>query len=111
MTSVSYKEGVGALRPLFAAYATWFIRDGLNRLFTIILSLLEAREGLLLIDEFENGLHHSVQLMIWQTIFQLSSTLMFSLCYHPQPRCCRNIPKGRGEISRGRYASSIDPHR
>ena len=49
--------------------------DGLNRLFAIVLSLLEARGGLLLIDEFENGLHHSVQLKIWQTIFQLSSNL------------------------------------
>ena len=49
--------------------------DGLNRLFAIIPSLLEARGGLLLIDEFENGLHHSVQLKVWQTIFQLARDL------------------------------------
>ena len=49
--------------------------DGLNRLFTIILSLLEARGGLLLIDEFENGLHHTVQLNTWHTIFQLAQKL------------------------------------
>ena len=49
--------------------------DGLNRLFGIILSLVNAREGLLLVDEFENGLHHTVQLDVWRTIFQLAQTL------------------------------------
>ena len=49
--------------------------DGLNRLFTIILTLLQARKGLLLIDEFENGLHHTVQLDTWHIIFQLAREL------------------------------------
>ena len=49
--------------------------DGLNRLFGIILSLVNARGGLLLVDEFENGLHHTVQLDVWRTIFQLAQTL------------------------------------
>ncbi len=49
--------------------------DGLNRLFGIILSLVNAHGGLLLVDEFENGLHHTVQLDVWRTIFQLAQTL------------------------------------
>ncbi len=49
--------------------------DGLNRLFGIILSLVNARGGLLLVDEFENGLHYSVQLDAWRTIFRLAQTL------------------------------------
>ena len=49
--------------------------DGLNRLFGIILSLVNARGGLLLVDEFENGLHHTVQLDAWRTIFRLAQTL------------------------------------
>lgn len=49
--------------------------DGVNRLFGIILSLCNARNGVLLIDEIENGLHHSVQTEIWRTIFRLASTL------------------------------------
>ncbi len=49
--------------------------DGLNRLFGIILSLVNARGGLLLVDEFENGLHHTVQLDVWRTIFRLAHTL------------------------------------
>lgn len=49
--------------------------DGLNRLFGIILSLVSAKGGILVIDEFENGMHHSVQLDVWRGIFKLSRAL------------------------------------
>lgn len=49
--------------------------DGVNRLFAIVLSLVNAKDGCLLIDEFENGLHHTVQADAWRIIFELASTL------------------------------------
>ena len=49
--------------------------DGMNRLFSIILSLVNARGGVLLIDEFENGLHYTVQLDAWRMVFQLATRL------------------------------------
>ena len=49
--------------------------DGMNRLFAIILALVNARGGLLLVDEFENGLHYSVQLDAWRIIFRLAQEL------------------------------------
>ena len=49
--------------------------DGLNRLFGIVLSLVNAKDGLLLIDEFENGMHHTVQLDAWRTVFGLAQKL------------------------------------
>jgi predicted ATPase len=49
--------------------------DGLNRLFGIVLSLVNAKDGFLLIDEFENGLHHTVQFEVWQIIFRLCQSL------------------------------------
>jgi len=49
--------------------------DGLNRLFGIALSLVNARGGLLLIDEIENGMHHTVQLDAWRVIFRLARRL------------------------------------
>lgn len=49
--------------------------DGVNRLFGIILSLCNARNGVLLVDEIENGLHYSVQEGIWRTIFRLARDL------------------------------------
>jgi AAA15 family ATPase/GTPase len=49
--------------------------DGLNRIFTIVLSLVNADNGYLLIYEFENGLHYSVQTKIWELIFMLAEKL------------------------------------
>lgn len=49
--------------------------DGVNRLFGVILSLCNARDGVLLVDEIENGLHFSVQTEIWRTIFRLAREL------------------------------------
>ena len=49
--------------------------DGINRVLTIILALVNADNGYLLIDEFENGLHYSVQEKLWEIIFKLSKKL------------------------------------
>jgi hypothetical protein len=49
--------------------------DGLNRLFGIVLSLVNAKNGLLLIDEVENGMHHTIQADLWRAIFRLSRRL------------------------------------
>ena len=47
----------------------------MNRLFSIALSLVNAKDGLLLIDEFENGMHYTVQLDAWRAIFKLAKSL------------------------------------
>ncbi|MGB3781192.1 MAG: AAA family ATPase [Tunicatimonas sp.] len=49
--------------------------DGMNRILTIILALVNSKDGYLLIDEFENGLHHKVQQDLWKMIFQLATEL------------------------------------
>ncbi|HNI45820.1 MAG TPA: AAA family ATPase, partial [Chitinophagales bacterium] len=49
--------------------------DGLNRVLTIILALVNADNGYLLIDEFENGLHYSVQETLWKMIFMVANKL------------------------------------
>ena len=49
--------------------------DGLNRLFGIVLSLVNAKDGILLIDEFENGIHYTVQLDAWRTVFRVAERL------------------------------------
>ena len=49
--------------------------EGMNRLFEMILSLVNAEEGILLLDEFENGLHYSVQLDAWRMIFRLAAEM------------------------------------
>lgn len=49
--------------------------DGINRILTMILSLLNCKDGIILIDEFETGLHYSVQKKLWDIIFLLSEEL------------------------------------
>ena len=49
--------------------------DGINRILTIILALVNADNGFLLIDEFENGLHYTVQKQLWNIIFTLAQKL------------------------------------
>lgn len=49
--------------------------DGINRILTIILALVNSDNGFLLIDEFENGLHHTVQEKLWNIIFHLAEKL------------------------------------
>ena len=47
-----------------------FFGDGANRIFIIALALVNAKNNILIIDEFEVGLHHSVQEQLWDIIFK-----------------------------------------
>lgn len=44
--------------------------DGANRLLAIALALANSRNGILLIDEAENGIHYSVQSDLWRMVFR-----------------------------------------
>lgn len=62
--------------------------DGVTRLFHIIVALVNARNGILLIDEFENGLHWSVQPKVWDIVFQLSEKLNVQVFATTHSRDC-----------------------
>ena len=42
--------------------------DGMNRLLSIMLSIMENPNSIILIDEIENGFHYSMYPMIWEAI-------------------------------------------
>lgn len=44
--------------------------DGAARIFAMALSLANIREGFLLVDEIENGIHHSIQRNFWRMVLQ-----------------------------------------
>ena len=44
--------------------------DGAVRLFGIALALVDSRDGFLLIDEVENGIHHSVHRDFWRMVLR-----------------------------------------
>ncbi len=49
--------------------------NGMQRTFGIVLALVNARDGILLIDEFENGIHYTAQPDLWRLIFQVARRL------------------------------------
>lgn len=49
--------------------------DGMLRVLQLALKLFPAKGGFLLIDEFENGLHYSVQEKIWALLFEMAERL------------------------------------
>lgn len=68
-TTVIKLKGKNTVLPLKS------MGDGINRILTIILALVNSDNGYLLIDEFENGLHYSVQEKLWKIIFTLAGDL------------------------------------
>jgi len=53
--------------------------DGILRVLQLALKIFPAKGGFLLIDEFENGLHYSVQEKIWGLIFEMAEKLNFQV--------------------------------
>jgi len=45
-----------------------FMGDGISRLLTMILAIATCRDGVVLIDEIENGIHYSAMRNIWRNI-------------------------------------------
>ena len=55
---------VGLARKIPVSY----MGDGVSRLLTIILAIATSRNGIVVIDECENGIHYSVMPKIWEGI-------------------------------------------
>lgn len=49
--------------------------EGMSRLLQLFLHAFHARSGYLTIDEFENGLHYSIQEEVWEKLFKLAKEL------------------------------------
>lgn len=49
--------------------------NGMLHMLDIVLALANARDGILLVDEIENGIHYSAQQELWQMVFRLASRL------------------------------------
>lgn len=45
-----------------------YMGDGITRIFSILLAIISLPNGILFIDEIENGIHHSVMNQVWEMI-------------------------------------------
>jgi AAA15 family ATPase/GTPase len=68
-SAVAKLKGINKQIPLGS------LGEGFKRLFNLALQLVYAQNGILLIDEFEVGLHHSVQEQIWDATLMMSKEL------------------------------------
>jgi AAA15 family ATPase/GTPase len=62
--------------------------DGVTRVFHIMLALVNAKDGILLIDEFENGLHWTVQESVWRVLFLMAAKLNVQVFCTTHSRDC-----------------------
>jgi len=60
--SIYLDIGQDALVPLTVS------GEGMVRMFSIILELISSRNGVLLIDEIDNGLHYTVMPKLWKLL-------------------------------------------
>ncbi len=81
--------------------------DGMNRILTIILALVNSQDGYLLIDEFENGLHYTVQEDLWKMIFNLANKLNVQVFATTHSDDCihafESVMNSEGNKSEGQY--------
>lgn len=72
---ISQRVPIVVLNGDDARYPLRSMGDGVNRLLTIVLSMLNCKGGVLLVDEFENGLHYTALCQLWKMIFKLAREL------------------------------------
>lgn len=58
--------GIGRMVPLP------MMGEGIGRVLTVLLAIAECRNGLVLIDEFDNGLHYSVLTEAWRVVAEFA---------------------------------------
>jgi hypothetical protein len=72
--------------------------EGMNRMLGIALALVNAKDGMLLIDEVESGLHYSVEPELWRLVFRVAARLnvqVFSTTHNWD--CIRGFQKAARE--------------
>lgn len=50
-----------------------FSGDGINKLLYIVLSIMDAKDGILLVDEIDTGFHYSMYKDLWKIVADVSS--------------------------------------
>ncbi len=71
----TFRVPVAKLKGLPGPVTIRSLGDGVSRMFGLALQMVQARNGVLLIDEIENGIHYSVQADLWRFLFALGQRL------------------------------------
>jgi AAA15 family ATPase/GTPase len=78
-----------------------FLGDGTRRVASLFLSIGAARDGVVLVDEIENGIHHSAMRPLWEVLTEaatLFNTQVFATTHsHECVAAAHEVFKARGE--------------
>jgi predicted ATPase len=66
---------VARIRGLNEPISLRSMGEGMGRILGVALALVNSRDGVLLIDEIESGLHYTVQADMWRLIFRVAHRL------------------------------------
>ena len=90
--------GLSELIPLAA------MGEGMNRIARIVLTITVPKGGIVLIDEIENGLHHSILLAVWRYIDKLAQKFDTQIIATTHSReCVRATQRASLDPDRFRY--------
>lgn len=93
--------------------------DGATRLLGMLVALVKATDGVLLIDEVENGIHYSVQSGMWKLLYESCVRLNVQLfgtthswdCVRGFQQATESSPQGAGQLIRlGWKGGRIEAH-
>ena len=62
--------------------------DGVGQVFHVVLAMVNAKNGTVFLDEFENGLHWSIQADIWDVVFNLAERMNVQVFATTHSRDC-----------------------
>ncbi len=82
--------------------------DGVSRLMSIVLAIPMAEDGILLVDEIENGLHWSVMTDVWKSIAQLAelhNTQIFAATHSWE--CISSFQEALSTLSQGEITGTL----
>ena len=91
----------GSSRPI----PVHLLGEGLNRILRLGLVMSEVSGGMLLVDEIENGLHHSAQREIFSILYRLAEELDVQIVATTHSReCVRKAHESRASLSDDAFA-------
>ena len=89
--------------------------DGIRRMFAIALSLINCKDGYLIIDEIDTGLHYSIMADLWNLVIQTAERLNIQVfatthsydCLRGLSFLCKEEPTFRSSVSVQKIESNL----
>lgn len=107
-TRISTRIPVVKMRNVSEPIPLRSLGEGMTRLFGIVLALVNAQDGLLLVDEVDSGLHYTVHPALWRLVFKIAVHLNVQVfatthswdCIEGFQQAAQEVENGEGMLIR-----------